>query len=219
MLSVDFASLSHYTSGMVGLAPKWVRLATNGTNPGLFQIRFQCIWLPLQSLVGWRDDLKLINHFSTLGRLRDSELERSSWWVLCLVWPHCLYMQPNWQPCGGRVIDIRVGLSSQISPKWDKSGTCVGLWLQKNVLKLILKSQICPIWSQPDTFWMPNLTSLVSGKHSQYYLTTGMSALVLHWVKLIPNGTNLRLIKLGEPKMNRKAISSVPTLSHLIPIV
>ena len=29
---------------MVGLAPKWVRLAPNGTNPGLFQIRFQCIW-------------------------------------------------------------------------------------------------------------------------------------------------------------------------------
>ena len=31
-------------SGMVGLVPKWVRLAPNGTNPGLFQIRFQCIW-------------------------------------------------------------------------------------------------------------------------------------------------------------------------------
>ena len=30
--------------GMVGLAPKWVRLAPNETNPGLFQIRFQCIW-------------------------------------------------------------------------------------------------------------------------------------------------------------------------------
>ena len=29
---------------MVGLAPKWVRLAPNGSNPGLFQIRFQCIW-------------------------------------------------------------------------------------------------------------------------------------------------------------------------------
>ena len=29
---------------MVGLAPKWVRLAPNGTNPGLFQIKFQCIW-------------------------------------------------------------------------------------------------------------------------------------------------------------------------------
>ena len=30
-------------TGMVGLAPKWVRLAPNGTNPGLFQIRFQYI--------------------------------------------------------------------------------------------------------------------------------------------------------------------------------
>ena len=27
---------------MLGLAPKWVRLAPNGTNPGLFQIGFQC---------------------------------------------------------------------------------------------------------------------------------------------------------------------------------
>ena len=35
---------SQNLSGMVGLAPKWVRLAPNGTNPGLFQIRFQCIW-------------------------------------------------------------------------------------------------------------------------------------------------------------------------------
>ena len=28
------------SAGMVGLAPKWVRLAPNGTNPGFFQIRF-----------------------------------------------------------------------------------------------------------------------------------------------------------------------------------
>ena len=28
---------------MVGLAPKWIRLAPNGTNPGLFNIRFQWI--------------------------------------------------------------------------------------------------------------------------------------------------------------------------------
>ena len=33
-------------AGMVGLAPNWVRLSPNGTNPGLFQIRFQCIWRP-----------------------------------------------------------------------------------------------------------------------------------------------------------------------------
>ena len=30
----------------------------------------------------------------------------------------------------------------------------------QNVLKLILKSLICPIWGQSDPFWMPNLTSL-----------------------------------------------------------
>ena len=32
-------------TGTVGLAPNWARLAPNGTNPGLFQIRFQYIWL------------------------------------------------------------------------------------------------------------------------------------------------------------------------------
>ena len=32
---------SHFNAGMLGLAPKWVRWAPNGTNPGLFQIRFQ----------------------------------------------------------------------------------------------------------------------------------------------------------------------------------
>ena len=31
-------------SGMVGLASKRVRLDPNWTNPGLFQIRFRCIW-------------------------------------------------------------------------------------------------------------------------------------------------------------------------------
>ena len=29
---------------MVGLAPKWVRLAPNGANPGNFQIRFSTFW-------------------------------------------------------------------------------------------------------------------------------------------------------------------------------
>ena len=32
-------------SGMVGLAPKWIRLAPKLDKPGLFQIRFQYIWL------------------------------------------------------------------------------------------------------------------------------------------------------------------------------
>ena len=39
--SVDLVA-TRCVPGMVGLAPKWVRLAPNGTNPGLFQIRFQC---------------------------------------------------------------------------------------------------------------------------------------------------------------------------------
>ena len=41
---------------MVDLAPKWVRLAPNGTNPGLFQIRFQCIWRPAPNAL--KSDLK-----------------------------------------------------------------------------------------------------------------------------------------------------------------
>ena len=45
-VTLDDPCLESYPSlpWMVGLAPKWVRLAPNGTNPGLFQIRFQCIW-------------------------------------------------------------------------------------------------------------------------------------------------------------------------------
>ena len=37
---------SHPCARMVGLTLKWVRLAPNETIPGLFQIRFQCIWRP-----------------------------------------------------------------------------------------------------------------------------------------------------------------------------
>ena len=33
-----------FVSGMSDLGAKWVRLAPNGTNPGLFQIRFQYIF-------------------------------------------------------------------------------------------------------------------------------------------------------------------------------
>ena len=42
----DDVSASQTAPGMVGLTPKWFRLAPNGTNPGLFQIRFLCIWRP-----------------------------------------------------------------------------------------------------------------------------------------------------------------------------
>ena len=34
-----------HSSGMVGLAPKWVRLVTNRTNLGLFKIGFNTFWL------------------------------------------------------------------------------------------------------------------------------------------------------------------------------
>ena len=36
--------INNVLAGLVGLAPKWGRLAPKWTNPGLFQIRFQCIW-------------------------------------------------------------------------------------------------------------------------------------------------------------------------------
>ena len=40
-----FVDQDYVKAGMVGLAVKWVRLAPNWTNPALFQIRFQYIWL------------------------------------------------------------------------------------------------------------------------------------------------------------------------------
>ena len=44
MLFTGWVSRHWFDTGMVGLALKLVRLAQNGTNPELFQIRFQCIW-------------------------------------------------------------------------------------------------------------------------------------------------------------------------------
>ena len=38
-----------FETGMVVLAPKWVRLAPNGTNPGNFQIRFSTFWRTAKS--------------------------------------------------------------------------------------------------------------------------------------------------------------------------
>ena len=39
------------------LAPKWVRLAPNGTNPGNFQIRFSTFWRTAPK--GTESDLKI----------------------------------------------------------------------------------------------------------------------------------------------------------------
>ena len=36
----------HTKAKLSDFGPKWIWLAPNGTNPGLFQIRFQCIWRP-----------------------------------------------------------------------------------------------------------------------------------------------------------------------------
>ena len=54
-------------TGMVVLAPKWVRLAQNGTNPGLFQIRFQCIWRPGAKCTEiWSEKSPDLSHFGPI---------------------------------------------------------------------------------------------------------------------------------------------------------
>ena len=44
-IGVNHNDVWHFWTGMVGLAPKWVRLAPNWTNPGIFQISFSLFWL------------------------------------------------------------------------------------------------------------------------------------------------------------------------------
>ena len=86
-----------WTSWMVGLAPKWVRLAPNGTNSGLFQIRFQCIWRPQMGQIRgfFRSD------FSTFGagapNALKSDLKKPR---ICPIWGQS---EPLWSqtyhPC------------------------------------------------------------------------------------------------------------------------
>ena len=49
-------NLTDTRPGMVGLAPKWARLASNGSDPGLFQNIFQYIWLNEPNVL--KSDLK-----------------------------------------------------------------------------------------------------------------------------------------------------------------
>ena len=52
----SFSSTCRFMAGMVGLPPKWVRLAPTETNTGLFQIRFQYIFAQRQNVL--KSDLK-----------------------------------------------------------------------------------------------------------------------------------------------------------------
>ena len=54
---INTPSLSQ--TGMVGLTPKWVRLALNGTNPRLFQIRFSSFWFGSK----WNKSISVLVHF------------------------------------------------------------------------------------------------------------------------------------------------------------
>ena len=47
-------------AGMVGLAPKWVRLAPNWTSPGLFKIRFHCTEI-------WSEKAPDLSHLGPIG--------------------------------------------------------------------------------------------------------------------------------------------------------
>ena len=56
---------------MIGLAPKWVRLAPNGTNPGIYQIRFQCIW------AYWDAESKNLDAYEILDEGRPFGIQKS----------------------------------------------------------------------------------------------------------------------------------------------
>ena len=66
-----------FAAGMVGLAPKWVRLAPNGTNPGLFQIRFQCIWRGARRPCLYEVQGKFAYQLSTVCKLHTTDVSQS----------------------------------------------------------------------------------------------------------------------------------------------
>ena len=76
------AGRNENTPGMVGLAPKWVRLAPNGTNPGLFQIRFQCIWRRGAKCTEiWSEKAPDLSHFEPIWPTLEPNLPSLQWSV------------------------------------------------------------------------------------------------------------------------------------------
>ena len=73
-----------FVPGMVGLAPNWVRLAPNGTNPGLCQISFQCIWRPCAKCTEiWSEKLRICPIWGQSDPLRNQTY-------------HPWFIQPCW---------------------------------------------------------------------------------------------------------------------------
>ena len=140
---------------MVGLAPKLVRLAPNGTNPGLFQITFQCIWRigPKWNKSGtflFRSDFSIFGFVENKSRICSiwgkSDPFRGQLWytwyiyaVVSPVWLSDTDIRQGTQPhkC------IQIGWDwPQMGQIWDFSKISFSIfWL--NVLKLILKSLRC----------------------------------------------------------------------------
>ena len=68
-------------------------------------------------------------------------------------------------------------MKTNIDYKQDTAKTLTKIVFKKQQLVLgepkctetdLKKSQICPIWGQSDTIWMPNLTSLVTPRDSRF---------------------------------------------------
>ena len=61
-------SCSRCFPGLLDTGPKWLRSAPNGTNPGLFQIRFQYIWLIWAKCTEiWSEKVHLVPGFVPFG--------------------------------------------------------------------------------------------------------------------------------------------------------
>ena len=73
-------------AGMVGLDPKWFRLAPNGTNPGLFQIRFQCILRPRAKCTEiWSENTPDLSHLGPIWPTLEPKLPSLVWLELPAV--------------------------------------------------------------------------------------------------------------------------------------
>ena len=133
---------------MVGLASKWVRLAPNGTNPGLFQIRFQCIWR------GTLNALNLIWKAPDLSHFRP-------------IWPTLgpnltsVFTTLGWRHPTHRVRVLNQGCQSSyksviLTPNRTNLGVLRSLLMHfgltsQNALKVLLKSpHNCTIWGQSE---------------------------------------------------------------------
>ena len=76
--------LGGWMTGMVGLAPKWVRLAPNGTNPGLFQLPRQMHLNLIWKSPGFVPFAANLTHYGAKPTIPDgwfTEWEQHSGWL------------------------------------------------------------------------------------------------------------------------------------------